>query len=257
MKIATWNVNSLRARLPLVLGWLESSRPDVVLLQETKCQDHDFPREPIEDLGYNLAIFGQKTYNGVAILSKLPIEDVMMGLPGDETDTQARYIEAVVGTTRVASVYVPNGATVDSPSFQYKLKFLDRLNAHMKDRLSFGEFFWIGGDYNIAPDDLDVFDPLKARGDVMFTDIEHRAWRDLLNLGYTDALRYLFPETPELYTWWDYRTHSFRGNRGWRIDHFLGSPEALKTLKDSGIDVEPRGLERPSDHTPVWIKTSL
>lgn len=252
--IASWNVNSVRARMPILLNWLEDKQPDIVLLQETKVEDHIFPRAEIEDLGYNLATWGQKSYNGVAILAKQPIEDVRCGLPGEEEDTHARYIEAVVGDVRVASVYVPNGSEVDSISFHYKLRFLERLCRHLQTLLEYEEAFLIGGDYNIAPEAIDVYNPQKAEGDVMFTLEERRMWRKLLNLGLFDALRVQHPSQPDLYSWWDYRAGSWEQNRGWRIDHFLLSPQAIDRLHASGVDSGPRGLERASDHAPVWVE---
>lgn len=252
MKIATWNVNSLRTRLPIVTDWLKEQKPDVLLLQETKCQDVDFPGETLEDLGYNIAFYGQKSYNGVAILSLPPLEDVVRGIPGYE-DPQARYIEALIdGKIRVGSLYVPNGSTVGSDKFTYKFQFLDHLHRYLDQEKNSSEAFIIGGDYNIAPDVLDVYDPEKAEGDVMFTLEERDQWKALLNLGYKDALRELHPEAPELYTWWDYRINSFKRNLGWRIDHFLVNEKTQ--VKAAGIDTHPRGLERPSDHTPVWIE---
>ena len=189
MKIATWNVNSVRARLPNVCEWLKEMRPEIVLLQEIKCQEGDFPREAIEDLGYNIAIAGQKTFNGVAILSHSPIEDVTIGLPNFPEDEQARYIEAFTGGVRVASVYVPNGQSVGSDKYDYKLKFLTHLREHLAQILTYEEACVIGGDYNIAPADEDVADPEAWRGEILCSDAERDHFHSLLHLGYYDAIR--------------------------------------------------------------------
>lgn len=255
MKIVSWNINSIRIRLEMVKTWIHNHKPDVILFQETKVQDHDFPREFFEDLGYNIAVFGQKSYNGVAILSKFPIEDVEINLGGEPLH-EARYIEAVTANIRVASVYVPNGQTVGSDKFTWKLAFLDRLYQHLKQRMAWGEAFVIGGDYNIAPTDLDVYDPKGWHEEVLCTTVEREAFRRLLNLGYYNAIRARYPTsspTEPLYSWWDYRQGSFQKNRGLLIDHLLLSPQALDRLEDTGIEKEVRSHDKPSDHAPVWI----
>jgi exodeoxyribonuclease-3 len=202
MKIVTWNVNSIRARLENIEQWLRENQPDVLLLQEIKCEDKDFPRGPIEDLGYNIALAGQKTYNGVAILAKSPIEDVVRGLPTFPEDENARYIEAVVGTVRVASVYVPNGMAVGSEKYEYKLNFLDNLRDHLASILLFEEACVIGGDYNIGPEDRDVSQPELWKGEILCSPKERQQFQSLLHLGYYDALR-LHHEGQGPSTWWD------------------------------------------------------
>ncbi len=199
MKIATWNVNSVKARLQHVLAWLKSAEPDVALLQELKCVEEAFPRLEIEDLGYNCAVVGQKSYNGVAILSKRPMEDLFEGLPGDEQDTQARYLEATVDGVRVASIYLPNGNPVASEKYPYKLAWMARLEAHIRDRLALEEPLVLGGDYNVAPSDEDVYDPERFKGDALCKPETRRAFRSLLNLGLTEAFRALHKE-PHLYS---------------------------------------------------------
>lgn len=253
MKIATWNVNSLRARLDQVVAWLQNSQPDVVLFQETKVQDAEFPKEPLEDLGYNLLIHGQKSYNGVAILSKFPLEDQCLGLPGDQGQNGARYVEAVTNQVRVCSLYVPNGQDVDAPAFGAKCRFLETLEAHLKALRRYDEKIVVGGDFNISPEDIDSYDPEQCRKRLFSTPEERSHFKKLTDLGYTDALRALFPGKPEFYTWWDYRAGSWPRNHGLRIDHFLISPQGAETLTAGGIDLEIRGNPRPSDHAPVWI----
>lgn len=256
--IATWNVNSLRARLPLVLDWLKQRNPDIVLFQETKVQDEQFPYEPLEEVGYNIACFGQKSYNGVAILSKYPIEDIRKNLSGNDEDTQARYIEGFSHGHRIASIYVPNGQHKTSEKFQYKLKFLNHLQTHLKDVLSYNESFILGGDFNIAPTDADVYDPIGWKDEVLCTPIERQAFRSMQFLGLTDGLRAHYPEHmkpgQDLYTWWDYRAGSWQNNKGLRIDHCLLSPQASDRLLEAGVDHEIRGLPKASDHAPVWCK---
>ncbi len=257
MRIATWNVNSIKVRLPQVEAWIKEHQPDILLLQELKCLNEDFPLEPLGDLGYNIEVLGQKTYNGVAVLSKTPIEDIQGGLPGFEDD-QARYLEAFTGGLRVVSVYVPNGMEVGSDKFVYKLKFMQALETHVKDLLSLGEPFVIGGDYNIAPYPEDVHTPNLLRGErILCSQEEVARLRRLLNLGLTDALRALYPAHTEkgrgLFTWWDYRGGSYEQNKGFRIDHLLLSPQAADLLEGGGIDHAQRALEKASDHVPVWI----
>ncbi len=257
MKIASWNINSVRARLDNLIAWMQETDPDVVLLQETKCLAEQFPREPLENLGYTVVVKGQKSYNGVAILSKLTVEDVRTSLPGDENDVEARYLEAVVGgNTRVASLYVPNGQEVGAEKYFYKLRFFERLSAHFKDVLSYKESFVVGGDYNVAPTDYDVYDPILFKNRLSVTPQERAGFHSLLNLGFQDAIRVLYPEdkadNTALYTWWDYRQAGFSKNHGLRIDHLLLSPQAGGRLFEAGIDRFVRAQVKPSDHAPVW-----
>jgi exodeoxyribonuclease-3 len=253
VKIATWNVNSIKARLPRVLEWLETAQPDVALLQELKVTDEAFPREPIEDLGYNIATHGQKTYNGVAILSKRPIEDVQRGLPGDDGDEQARYIEATVDTVRVASIYLPNGNPTDSEKFPYKLAWMDRLIEHARGLLRLEEATVLGGDYNVIPEDRDCYDPAGFAADALCRPESRARWRQLQYLGLTEAFRARHPELTA-YSYWDYQRGAWQKDNGVRIDHLLLSPQAADRLGEVAIDRAPRGKERPSDHTPVWCE---
>lgn len=252
----TWNINSIRMRMPFLLIWLKEKGPDVVLLQETKVTDEHFPREEIENLHYNIATYGQKSYNGVAILSKFPIEDVTRGIPGFEHD-QARYIEAVIKGTRVASVYVPNGMAVETDKYAYKLEFLNHLYKHTQKLLTHEESFLLGGDFNIAPQDEDVYDPQEWHEKILCSTPEREGLRALMYLGLTDALRALHPQENDLYTWWDYRGGAWQNNEGLRIDHFLLSPQAADCLKDTFVDKIVRGLEKASDHAPVWCALSV
>jgi len=248
--IASWNVNSIRARLPLLLEWLKEKSPDIVLLQETKIPDDQFPREEIEDLHYNIAFSGQKSYNGVAILSKSPIEDITRGIPefGDE---QARYLEGVTRGLRVASIYVPNGMEVGSEKYAYKLTFLQHLYEHTRRLLTYDEALVLGGDFNIAPTDEDVHNPQEWHERLLCSTPERAAFRALTGLGLTDALRALYPKETDLYTWWDYRARGWSANQGLRIDHFLLSPQAADRLQKGEVDKAMRGLPKASDHAPV------
>ena len=255
MQIATFNVNSVKARLPRVLEWLEAAQPDVVLLQELKCVDEEFPRLEIEVLGYHVETHGQKTYNGVAILSKSPIEDVRRGLPGDDGDEQARYIEGTVDGVRVASIYLPNGNPVDSEKFPYKLSWMDRLADHVRDTLIPTEQpFVLGGDYNVCPTDDDIYDPVGWADDALCRPESRNRFRRLLNLGLTEAYRALHPNEAHRYSYWDYVKGRWQKDEGLRIDHLLLSPRAADRLQECDIDKSPRGKEKPSDHTPVWCK---
>ncbi len=253
MKIVTWNVNSIRARLDNVTEWLREAQPDIVLLQEIKCEDKDFPHAVIEDLGYNIALMGQKTYNGVAILAKAPIEDVTRGLPPFSEDDHSRYIEAVVGTMRVASVYVPNGQAVGSEKYQYKMTFLERLREHLSSILLYEEACVIGGDYNIAPEDRDISQPELWQGEILCSSAERQHFQSLLHLGYYDALR-LHHAGPGPFSWWDYRSGGWQRDNGLRIDHLLLSPLAVDRAEASGVDRAPRAKEKASDHAPVWCE---
>jgi exodeoxyribonuclease-3 len=254
LKIATWNVNSIKARLPNVLEYLREASPDVALLQEIKVVDEAFPALEIEDLGYNIAVHGQKTYNGVAILSKLPIEDVERGLPGDDSDEQARYIEATVGTLRVASIYLPNGNPTPGDKFDYKLAWMDRLRAHVEALLEAEYAFALGGDYNVCPTDDDVYDPAGFADDALCRPESRARFRALLNLGLTEAYIALHPGAVGRYSFWDYQGGAWPKDHGVRIDHFLLSPQAADLLRGCDIDRAVRGRKKASDHVPVWCE---
>ncbi|WP_259779905.1 exodeoxyribonuclease III [Aestuariispira ectoiniformans] len=255
MRIATFNVNSVKARLPRLLEWLDESGPDVVLLQELKCVDDDFPRLEIEEKGYKVETHGQKTYNGVAILSKHDIEDVKRGLPGDDEDVQARYIEATIQGIRLASIYLPNGNPVDTEKYPYKLGWMDRLADHIRnDLLPLEMPVVLGGDYNICPDDRDVYDPDRWANDALCRPESREKFRTLLNLGLTEAWRALHPHTIGHYSYWDYVKGRWQKDEGLRIDHFLLSSQAADRLVSCEIDKSPRGKEKASDHTPVVVE---
>jgi exodeoxyribonuclease-3 len=250
MRLATWNVNSIRARLPRVTAWLEQQRPDVVCLQETKCLDEQFPREALEALGYNLAIFGQKTYNGVAILSRLPAEDVVTGLPGDPADTEARVLRATVGDLRVIDAYVVNGREVGHPKYDYKLTWLARLTELVRAELAEHDKLVVTGDFNVTFDDRDVAEPEAWAGKILCSEPERQALAGVCAAGVSDALR-KFTDEGGHFTWWDFRTRGFQRGDGLRIDHVLLSPAALETCTALEVDTEERGREKPSDHAPV------
>lgn len=260
ISIATFNVNSVKARLPNVLAWLDAASPDIVLLQELKCETDAFPRMEFEDKGYNLAIHGQKTYNGVAILSKFPLEVETTRLPGEDADEQARYIEAIVSlkgsAIRVASVYVPNGQEVGSDKFAYKLRFLERLRAHWRGVLEHHEIAVLGGDFNVAPSPLDVHDPKALEGTVCYHPEERERLRALLYEGLYDAWRLKHPDARK-FSWWDYRGGGYQRDHGLRIDHLLLSPHAVDRLADCRIDEAPRREEKPSDHAPVVCSLTI
>jgi len=258
MKIATWNVNSIKARLDNALAWFREANPDIVCLQELKCEDHAFPVQAFEDLGYNVLVHGQKTYNGVAILSKLKPEDVRRGLPGEDDDTQARYLEAVFtrksGVVRVASIYLPNGNPLGTEKFDYKLRWMDRLRAHAKALLKLEEPLVLAGDYNVIPTPLDARFPENWTGDALFQPESRAKFRTLLNLGFADAVRLVHGDEPGLYTFWDYQAGAWQRNNGIRIDHLLLSPQAADLIKTARIDREVRTQDKPSDHVPVVIE---
>jgi len=251
MKIATWNVNSIKTRLGHVLDWIQSAEPDILLLQEIKATDDNFPRLEIEALGYSVETVGQKSYNGVAILSKRRLEITRRALPGDQTDDQARYLEAVAGKVRVASIYLPNGNPVDSDKFAYKLAWMERLTRHVADLLAAEECLVLGGDYNLCPTDDDVYDPKGFADDALCRPESRRRYRALVNLGLTDAVKVLNPQIG-LYTYWDYQGGRWQKDEGLRIDQLLLSPEAADRLSAAGVDRGPRGWDKPSDHVPVW-----
>jgi exodeoxyribonuclease-3 len=256
-KIASWNVNSIKIRAETVADWLRKAEPDILCLQELKCEDEAFPRAVLEDLGYNIALFGQKTYNGVAILSKWPMSDLTTGLPTFAGDDQSRYIEAVIGlpdrAIRVASIYLPNGNPTDSAKFDYKLRWMSALREHAAGLLLYEEPLVLAGDYNVIPANTDVYDPKAWEGDALFRPESRAAFRSLMSLGLRDALR-LCSDEPGLYTFWDYKGGAWPKNHGIRIDHLLLSPEAASVLQKAGIDKYVRGWEKPSDHVPVWAQ---
>ncbi len=237
------------------MEWVKQANPDIVLLQELKTTEDQFPRMAIEELGYNMAIVGQKTYNGVAILSKAPIEIEHTILPGAPSDEQARYVEAVVGNVRVASIYLPNGNPVETEKFTYKLAWLDRLITHAQSLLALEEAVVLGGDFNVCPTDHDVYDPMGFADDALCRPESRARFRALCHLGYTDALRALHPRLG-LYTYWDYQAGRWNRDEGLRIDHLLLSPQAADRLVAADVDRGPRGMDKPSDHTPVWCELS-
>jgi exodeoxyribonuclease-3 len=249
MKLATWNVNSLKVRLPHLLDWLAATQTDVVCLQETKLEDAKFPREEIEAAGYQVAFSGQKTYNGVAIVSSQPLLDVQAGIPGFE-DEQKRVLAATIDGIRMVCVYIPNGQSLDSDKYVYKLRWLNALNAWLKDELARHPSLALLGDYNIAPDDRDVHDPAAWVGNVLVSEPEREHFRALLGLGLKDSFR-MFEQAENSFSWWDYRAAGFRRNLGLRIDHILLSEPLAARCAAVEIDKAPRKLERPSDHTPV------
>jgi exodeoxyribonuclease-3 len=262
MRIATWNVNSVNARLENVLAWFESAAPDVAVLQEIKCLDEKFPTEAFERLGYNVAVHGQKTYNGVAMLSKHPMEDVRKGLPflhDDEVDEQSRYIEAVIGAPtpfRMVGIYLPNGNPIGTEKFAYKLAWMKRLHAHAQGLLRLEEPLVIAGDYNVIPEAEDVANPEAWLSDALFQPESRGAFRALKNLGFTDA--YMQADgVPGGYTFWDYQAGAWPRNLGIRIDHLLLSPQAADKLAGVVIHRDERDKEKPSDHVPVVAELSL
>ncbi|HEX6859141.1 MAG TPA: exodeoxyribonuclease III [Caulobacteraceae bacterium] len=259
MRIATWNVNSINARIERVVEWFEAAQPDVACLQELKCVDEKFPAEPFERLGYNLAVHGQKTYNGVAILSKTPIEDVRRGLPGNDEDDHARYIEAVTGGAtpiRVAAIYLPNGNPIGTDKFYYKLAWMDRLRAHAAELLALEEPLALAGDYNVIPEPQDCDNPPSWVNDALFTPEARASFRALKNLGLTDAYMEV-DGGPGGYTFWDYQAGAFQRNHGIRIDHVLLSPQAADKLRAVEIHRETRAKEKPSDHVPFVVELEL
>jgi exodeoxyribonuclease-3 len=249
MKIATWNVNSLKVRLPHVLDWLAATGADVLCLQETKMEDKVFPYAELEAAGYHAAHNGQKTYNGVAILARGVLEDVRCDIP-DFADEQKRVLAATVNGVRVVCAYMPNGQAVGSDKYDYKLRWLAALTAYLRDELRRFPQLALLGDYNIAPEDRDVHDPAAWKDQILCSEPERAAFRALQELGLADAFR-LFEQPEKLYSWWDYRQMGFRLNRGLRIDHILLSPPLLAGCQSCVIDKAPRKLERPSDHAPV------
>ncbi|HEV2706480.1 MAG TPA: exodeoxyribonuclease III [Pyrinomonadaceae bacterium] len=253
MKLATWNVNSVTARLPLVTQWLARARPDVLCLQETKCTDERFPREAFAELGYRSEVYGQPTYNGVAILSLAPLTDVQRGFHDDTEDAHARLLAGTVEGIRVVNVYIPNGAFVGSDKYAFKLQWMKRLREFFDDNYWTDDDVLLCGDFNVAPEDRDVHDPELWRGKILFSARERAALEELREWGFTDAFRLHVAETGH-YSWWDYRAGSFRRNTGLRIDHVWVSEPLAERCKGAWIDKEPRSWERPSDHTPVVVE---
>lgn len=257
MRIATWNVNSVKAHLESVTTWLQQAKPDVVCLQEIKCEDHAFPVAHFEELGYSSLVHGQKTYNGVALLSKLPMEDVQRGLPGDATDEQARFIAATVidgnKAVRVCGLYLPNGNPAPGPKYDYKLAWMERLKAFAKSELLKEEAFVLAGDYNVIPNPEDARNPQNWTTDALFLPQTRQSFRELLALGLTESFRALYPSKIE-YSFWDYQAGAWPKNNGIRIDHLLLSPQAADRLVSAEIHKDVRGHEKPSDHVPVLIE---
>jgi len=254
VKIATWNVNSVKARLPNVLSWLDSAAPDVLLLQEIKCETHAFPAPEFTARGYEVHAVGQKAYNGVALISKRPVTDLIERLPGEPEDEQARYVEGTVDGLRIASLYLPNGNPVGTEKYPYKLRWMDRLKAHAQTLLASGMPVILGGDYNVIPTATDLYDPKGWAEDALFRPETRAKFREILNLGLTEAFRALHPTAAHAYTFWDYQAGCWPRDLGLRIDHFLLSPQAADRLIGCTIDREPRGREKASDHTPVILE---
>lgn len=252
MKIATWNVNSLKVRLPQVLDWLAQNRPDVLCLQETKQEDKNFPLAELNAAGYQASFSGQKTYNGVAILSRAPQLNVQAGIPGF-ADEQKRVLAATVDGVRIVNVYIPNGQSIDSDKYQYKLAWLKALTAWLETELKMYPHLALLGDYNIAPEDRDVHDPQAWAGQVLCSEPERAAFQALTQLGLQDSFR-LFDQPEKTFSWWDYRMNAFRRNMGLRIDHILVSQALAATCTAACIDKESRKAERPSDHAPVILE---
>jgi exodeoxyribonuclease-3 len=255
MKLATWNVNSIKIRLPQVLDWLAGNQPDVLCLQETKAEDKNFPIADLTAAGYKVAFSGQKTYNGVAVISKIPVTEIVVAIPNFD-DPQKRVLAATVGGVRIICVYVPNGQSVDSDKYQYKLAWLKALKLWLNDELERYPILALLGDYNIAPDERDVYDPQAWEGQVLVSPPERQAFRDLVELGLQDAFR-LFDQPEKTFSWWDYRMNAFRRNMGLRIDHILLTKYLANKCTACAIDKEMRKLERPSDHAPVVVEMTL
>lgn len=256
MKIATWNVNSITVRLPQVLDWLAANKPDALCLQEIKCMEAKFPFAALQEAGYHAAVFGQPAYNGVAILSPHPVSDVQCGFPGEAEDAQRRLLAATVGAIRVVNVYVPNGSEVGAEKFYYKLEWLARLRQYFDEQCDPQQLVLLCGDYNIAPDDRDVYDPRAWEGRIHCSQPERDALKKIQDWGFVDAFR-LHHEENGYYSWWDYRSGGFRRNQGLRIDHIWVTLPLAEKCVDAWIDKTPRALDRPSDHTPVAAEFSL
>ena len=255
MRIATWNVNSIKARLDAACEWLTSANPDVVCLQEIKCETAQFPAERFAELGYQSAVSGQKSYTGVAILARHPLDDVSIGLPGDESDEQARFIEATVCGVRIGGLYLPNGNPPDDPSkYEYKLAWMQRLEQRAVALMEDGKPFVLAGDYNVIPLPDDCWDVAEWEDDALYLLRTRNAFRRLQHLGLTDAYRAIHPNRSGAYSFWDYQKGRWHRDEGIRIDHLMLSPAAADRLVDAGIDAGPRGKPKASDHTPVWCE---
>jgi exodeoxyribonuclease III len=252
LKLASWNVNSLKVRLDQVLEWMEASGIDVLAMQETKSIDENFPAAAFIDRGYHVVFAGQKTYNGVAIVSRHPVSDVVTDIP-DLEDPQRRILAVTVAGMRLINLYVPNGSELTSDKYQYKLGWLQKVTAYIELQLSLHSKVAVVGDFNIAPEDRDVHDPAEWQGCVLVSPPERQAFASILSLGLHDSFR-SFEQEENLFSWWDYRAAGFRRNRGLRIDHVLLSDELNRVCRQSKIDKEPRKVERPSDHAPVWVE---
>jgi exodeoxyribonuclease-3 len=254
VKVATYNVNGVNGRLPVLLRWLEESQPDIVCLQELKAPQDKFPEKAIRDLGYDAIWHGQKSWNGVAILSRLgPIKETRRGLPGDPDDTHSRYIEAAINGIIIGALYLPNGNPKPGPKFDYKLRWFDRLIDHAAELLQSGKPVVLAGDFNVMPTDIDVYKPERWLDDALFAPEARAAYFRLLKQGWTDALRTLHPGE-RIYTFWDYFRNAYARNAGLRIDHLLLSPELATKLADAQVNAKVRGWEKTSDHAPVWVE---
>ncbi|MEO1693181.1 MAG: exodeoxyribonuclease III [Cyanobacteria bacterium J06631_6] len=258
MKVATWNVNSIRSRLQIVTDWLQQHRVDVLCLQETKVQDQDFPRSHFEELGYNIYISGQKSYNGVALFSSKPLEDVSCGfspIVGEvgELDVQKRVISGIADGVRIVNLYVPNGSALGSDKYAYKLEWLGLLRQYLQTLQTRGQEICVCGDFNIAPEDKDIYTNKARDKHIMSSPVEREALSQILQLGFQDAFR-KFTDEPGQFSWWDYRSGGFSRNRGWRIDHHYLTEQLYQQASNCWIDVEPRKLEKPSDHAPVIVE---
>ncbi len=255
MKISSWNVNSLKVRLPQVLDWLATAQPDVLALQETKLTDENFPLNEIIDSGYKVIYSGQKTYNGVAILARQELSDPVTDIPGLD-DPQRRILAATIGPMRVLNLYVVNGQEVGSEKFEYKLKWLTAVKKYIKQQLVEHRYLVVLGDFNIAPEDRDVYDPELWHERILCSSAERGLLNEIKGLGLTDSFRHFQPEAGH-YSWWDYRAAGYRRNLGLRIDLILASEASMQHAVSAGIDREPRGWDRPSDHTPVWAEFNI
>jgi exodeoxyribonuclease III len=254
MRIATFNVNGVNGRLPVLLAWLKKTQPDIVCLQELKSPDEKFPIQAIRDAGYGAIWHGQKSWNGVAILARgADPKETRRGLPGDPEDVHSRYIEAAIEGLLVGCLYLPNGNPAPGPKFDYKLRWFDRLAKHAKSLLDSGAPVILAGDYNVMPTDLDVYKPERWRDDALFMPEVREAYRRLVKQGWVDALRHMHPDE-KIYTFWDYFRNAFGRDAGLRIDHFLLSPSVAKRLKGANVDRDVRGWEKASDHAPTWIE---
>jgi exodeoxyribonuclease-3 len=251
-KLASWNVNSLNVRLDQVLSWLDSSKTDVLAIQETKLLDERFPTSAFSEKGYHVVFSGQKTYNGVAVISRYPISEILTDIPGLE-DPQRRILALSVAGIRLINLYVPNGSELSSDKYKYKLDWLQKVTGFIQNQLSLYPKMAVVGDFNIAPEDRDVHDPLEWQGCVLVSPLERQAFSTLLQLGLYDSFRN-FEQAKQSFSWWDYRAAGFRRNRGLRIDHVLLSEELNLLCKSSCVDIEPRKAQRPSDHAPVWVE---